>query len=626
MSITTIPLSLLIPSPVNVRKTGGSTIDDLAASIEAHGLIQSLTVRAAEKGKFEVIAGGRRLAALNRLLKEKRNANGEPVTKAFAVHCRVIEDEDATEISLAENAIRQAMHPADQFDAFNALAEGGMGVADIAARFGLPEKHVEQRLKLARVSPKLLAAYREGGMTLEQLEAFTVSDDFKKQEKVWKAVAGTYNRYPANIRQMLTETKVSVTSQKGSFIGEEAYVAAGGTITRDLFAERDATFFDDAELVDRLVTEKLKAEAEKVRAEGWGWVRVFPERFNAWNHDLRELAAPERPMTDEEAATLAKLIEQRDAIKRAVNDEGASTDEQEAEFDRLNDEIDAIEDADRTDWSGFDKAAAGAAVFLDWEGKLSVTRGLVSRDETRTAGDVAESLTLTPTAKPAKPKAEFAAKLLADLSAQRTMAMRAEMALTPAVALDTLVWTLADRAFFNGYSSAHCAKVTLTEHFPGWQTAEAARAGTTMREIGERWRNRLPNERDDLWQWVRDAAQMTKLEMLAYLVATSLDATQANGAPAIASSHAVHGALGLDMANWWEPTGDSYLSRVGKDKVIEAVEEAVSPAAAQKLTKMKKAELVAAAEEKLAGTGWLPKPLRSPEAANDATEAMDEAA
>ena len=61
MKIRMIPLTALVPSPANVRKTGTMNgIDELAASIEAHGLLQNLQVRKAASGKFEVVAGGRR--------------------------------------------------------------------------------------------------------------------------------------------------------------------------------------------------------------------------------------------------------------------------------------------------------------------------------------------------------------------------------------------------------------------------------------------------------------------------------------------------------------------------------------------------------------------------------------
>ena len=62
MNIEMIPLNKLVPSPTNVRKTGTLTgIDELAASIKAHGLLQNLQVRPGQKGKYEVVAGGRRL-------------------------------------------------------------------------------------------------------------------------------------------------------------------------------------------------------------------------------------------------------------------------------------------------------------------------------------------------------------------------------------------------------------------------------------------------------------------------------------------------------------------------------------------------------------------------------------
>jgi len=95
-----------------VRKTGAKIgIEELAASIEAHGLLQNLQVMEAASGTFEVVAGGRRLAALKLLAKRKALSKDAPIP------CNVLASEHATEISLAENEMRQAMHPADQFEA-----------------------------------------------------------------------------------------------------------------------------------------------------------------------------------------------------------------------------------------------------------------------------------------------------------------------------------------------------------------------------------------------------------------------------------------------------------------------------------------------------------------------------
>jgi ParB family chromosome partitioning protein len=145
MKIRNIALDKLVPSPANVRRTGANLgIEELAASIAAHGLLQNLQVREGNGGTFEVVAGGRRLAALRLLAKRKKIAKTHPIP------CHELGDEDAAEISLAENVVRLPMHPADQYDAFKAMADAGHGPEEIAARFGCSPAVVKQRLKLAR--------------------------------------------------------------------------------------------------------------------------------------------------------------------------------------------------------------------------------------------------------------------------------------------------------------------------------------------------------------------------------------------------------------------------------------------------------------------------------------------
>ena len=179
-----VPLNKLVRSSLNVRKTGADSIDDLAASIAFHGLLQNLTVtKKSATGKtkskadtYEVVAGGRRLAALQSLAKQRK------IPKDYAVPCKVVTD-CAEELSLVENTIRQPMHPADQFEAFHRLVATGLSVEDIAVRFGLTSLFVAQRLKLANVSPTFVQLYRDGGIRLEQLEALAISDDQDAQER-----------------------------------------------------------------------------------------------------------------------------------------------------------------------------------------------------------------------------------------------------------------------------------------------------------------------------------------------------------------------------------------------------------------------------------------------------------
>lgn len=190
-AVTSIPLTKLIAWSGNVRKTGASErLEELTASIAAHGLLQSLIVRKTSRGKFAVIAGQRRLRALTAL------AKGGSIENDMPIPCRVVSGQaDATEISLTENVVRAPMHPADQFDAFRELIDRGATPADIAARFGITEAVVRKRLKLARVSPIVFDAYREGKLTLEQVAAA-----HRQQRQRGQAQHRLHRRRPAHQR------------------------------------------------------------------------------------------------------------------------------------------------------------------------------------------------------------------------------------------------------------------------------------------------------------------------------------------------------------------------------------------------------------------------------------------
>ena len=182
-AVREIPLSLLSLAPENVRKTPADSLSDaeIKASIAALGLLKNLVVRAAEPGddgieRHPVIAGGRRLAALQALAAEGEIAADHPVP------CLVrAGDADSEEVSLAENVVRVAMHPADQVEAFGKLAAAGQTVAAIAARFGTSERIVEQRLRLGNAAPELLDAYRADKIDLEVLKAFAITTDRERQ-------------------------------------------------------------------------------------------------------------------------------------------------------------------------------------------------------------------------------------------------------------------------------------------------------------------------------------------------------------------------------------------------------------------------------------------------------------
>jgi ParB family chromosome partitioning protein len=217
-----------------------------------------------------VIAGGRRFAALTKLAKEKA------IPKTFGVPCRVIDGTAGTETSLAENVIREAMHPADQFTAFQQVIADGLGLEEVAARFGVTATAVRQRLKLANVAPRLFELYRADEINLDQLMALAVTDDHAAQERVWDS-AQEWQRQPHALRRALVETMVDGASDpRARFVGIEAYINAGGQIDRDLFQPKHEGYLLDPAKLDQLVAAKLEKLADEVRGEGWKWVEILP--------------------------------------------------------------------------------------------------------------------------------------------------------------------------------------------------------------------------------------------------------------------------------------------------------------------------------------------------------------
>ncbi|CAH2606404.1 protein of unknown function (plasmid) [Rhodovastum atsumiense] len=438
MTIKTIPLSQLVPSPANVRKTGAASgLGELAASIEAHGLLQNLQVRPTESGRFEVVAGGRRLAALKLLAKRKALAKDAPIP------CHVLTGETASEISLAENEMRQAMHPADQFVAFKALVDGGHGPDEIAARFGVTAHAVRQRLKLAAVSPTLFALYREGAMTLDQLMAFTVSDDHAAQEAAWFEAPDWQRSAPA-LRKRLTAAHVPASDRRAQFVTVEAYVAAGGAVVNDLFQTQ--SYLTDPALLDRLVSEKLAREAAAVRAEGWQWVTVAPEIDFDLLRGFEELRGKRQPLPPAQAKALAKAQRERERLA----EQESLTDAEWARCDALDAAIAALSAAAFV-FSDRQKARGGAFVGIRPDGALAVVRGLV-RPAKRPEPSAADAATGAEDG-PSGPAPRLSGAVAADLVAQRTAALRALLADRPDVALAALVHALAQAVFYEGGDS-----------------------------------------------------------------------------------------------------------------------------------------------------------------------------
>ena len=338
-AVRNIPLDKLVPSPTNVRKTPPSAAEDaeLKASIRARGLKQNLVVHPSpgEKGVHAVTAGGRRLKALHELAAEGA------IPADFRVPCLVEEPEAAVETSLMENRIRAALSPADEFVAMAALIDGGEPVEAVATRFGVSERHVRQRLRLGKLAPELLDAYRNGDISLDVVTTFTLGADHAAQLAVWHQLKDKSYIPPYTVRRLLTQTAIPLDSDLGLFVGSAAYEASGGTVTRDLFSGDDEGFMDDAALVRRLAVEKLEQKAAELRSS-WARTRAMldpaydftaqyrrvrpqpaelpPEIAGEIERSEKRLAeleeTPEDEWTDELITEAARIEQRRDELRR----------------------------------------------------------------------------------------------------------------------------------------------------------------------------------------------------------------------------------------------------------------------------------------------------------------------
>ncbi|WP_340519977.1 ParB N-terminal domain-containing protein, partial [Cupriavidus necator] len=623
--LVTIRVRDLVISPRNVRKTPSSTIRELAASIKHHGLLQALTVidvpaKGKKPGRTEVIAGGRRLRALQMLID-----TGDLDTE-HRVLCAVRTGDAAEEISVAEN-MHEAMHPADEFQAFKDLIDAGSTAEEVAARFGVTPLTVQRRLKLANVSPRLVQGYRDGELNLDQLMAFAITDEHKTQEKLWNQVKdrGNWEKTPEALRRALVKSGSinAAHDKRARFVGLDAYEAAGGPVVRDLFSNGGG-FIGDEALLQRLAEEKLEAAAEDVRAEGWAWVKTTDQWTYSDETAYSKSQPKKRALTDEEANLLASLREQAEALNKKIDALDVEDEELDAELASLEAQIEAIESLQQ-EFTDRQKAKAGAVLTIDHGGQLKVVRGLIKPEDGRkpkkAPADEANGSGAGQDAPPAEDaERPLSERLVTALTAHRTAALQALVAQSPAVALATLLYALVPQIFKAleyRYRYNAVAKVSVTNNRGVGQNAaddlEGSRAWVSLEESIGRWEERIPGEDEDLFAWLQDLSQADQLDLLAVCVAHSINTVeQREDSAGHKHAHQLAAAVDLDMADWWQPTAGSYLASVPKSRRIEAVREAAGEEAANAIAGMKKDAMITAAEQRLEGRRWLPAILRRP--------------
>ena len=649
-----IPFNKLVLSQSNVRRVkAGVSVEELAESIARRGLIQSLHVRPVhdaeglETGMFEVPAGGRRYRALELLAKQKRLAKTAPVPCVVGdAASGILVDE----ISLVENIERAPLHPLDQFRACHAMREKGMTEEAIAAAFFVGANVVKQRLRLAAVSPVLLDVYAEDGMTLEHVMAFTVSEDHTRQEQVWAAIRDSWQKEPWQIRRMLTETSVRASDKRALFIGVDAYETAGGIVLRDLFQSDDGGWLQDVGLLDRLVAEKLRAEADKIAGEGWKWVEASLSIPYGATHGMRELSGTPIEITDEEQATRVALQAELDRLTEQYDNADELPDEIDQRLGEIEAAIEALDNRPMR-YEPAEIAIAGAIVTIDSDGSLIAHRGYVrpadeapiepTHENGHPTPDGSGVSSLAHGVKPTvitmggqplqgedeeddgvKPLPE---RLVTELTAHRTLALRDAVAQNPPIAMTALLHKLVSDTFHHRSANGALEAQVRHVYFPAQaQDLGESASAQAVDDRHAQWNGRIPADDTALWDWLTELDEEGRMALLAHCVSYGVNALSERPNPysgsgvseqalqlRFAQADRLARATGLDMVQaGWRPTVGNYLGRITKSRILESVREGAGERAAQLIDHMKKGDMAKEAERLLADTGWLPEPLR----------------
>lgn len=331
LTVSQIALTLCHLSPMNPRQTvPDAEIAALATSIRTVGLIQNLSGFTEPDGNVGIVAGGKRLRALQAIAE----ADGiDPATVMVPVMMAQTETQ-AQAIAVAENEARSQPHPADEIRAYGEMQRKGIATQEIAMAFGVTERHVKGRLRLAGLATPILDALAADEITLDLAAAYTVSPDTAQQETVFAEMKDAWSHRPHDVRSRLTREATGADNKLARFVGRERYVAEGGTVREDLFGED--VYFQDTELLTRLATEKLEQEACTHRAAGWKWIEC-------------SLAGPSYEDTAKMARTYPEPVEHStedtvryDELAEKV-ETGTASEAEDAEFDALQDRLDREE-------------------------------------------------------------------------------------------------------------------------------------------------------------------------------------------------------------------------------------------------------------------------------------------
>ena len=587
-----ITLAKLKVSDANTRKTHVTVgHKEMLASIAAKGQLTPIIVYPSEeKGMFEIADGQRRFLACRAWQDVGR------LPKRFAMRCEVISAEEAAEVSLATNVVRVAMHPSDEFEAFNVLSKEGQSNQEIATRFGVSEKKVEQRLRLANAAPGIFQAYRDGDLSLSELQAYCVTDDQERQKSVFKAFGCDHSEY--QIRSRLLEETVRDSDPRVRLVTIDKYVEEGGAVTTDLFKEN--LYLSDIALLDKLAAEKLEEIKKTYLNDGWSWVELFWRRSEVNWSELRRVSPETVELSAKDQAQLDMLNKKLEPL--AESDE--VTDEEWELVDNLRDQIEEIEER-KLFYSAENKAQLGVVLVVDGDGDIDAEFG-ISKEKVSSDQEGSKEQDNS--------KKGYSAKHQDRLAGERTLAMQAFLEQNEEAAEVLLLSELA-QSHFEGTISRVFAGIR-SGHVPlGFDNDElkANKAYMALQDVEISWMKFFGEEDADYIQIVSDMKTKERKSLLAFLMAYRLNATNHHEAPDGDTIYRVATVIGGDLSLFWQPSAEGHFRHISKTQIGEDVEDAVGPEEAQKLQGMSKKDMAVAAERLTHDSGWLPEIMRGGE-------------
>ena len=629
LQVIFVPASRLTVAPTNVRKRTDPVADEeLKTSILAKGIIQNLVGLAIprKKGEYRITAGGRRLRQVHALIEEGK------LDADYAVPVLVLADKnDAVEISLIENLRRLNMTPAEECRAFQAIIEIEKKTpADVAKRFGVTERFVQGRLRLAGLADSIFEALADGEITLDVAKAYASVSDTVRQAAVFEELGDGWGANNCGeIRRRLISGFYRGSDPKALLVGRDAYVAAGGRIDSDLFSDAANENWIDSDLLESLADERMQAAAQEIQARnGFGELRIVSQTRVPYMDvmALDEIEGEPVPLSPEEEDRQRAIEQQLEAIAENADEDGYSDEEQqviqalEAEYDALNERPPVLTEDQ--------KAASLAYLVIGHDGTPRLHEQFFAIPEPdpevdETEGDLSEDVEQDEEpVEEASSRSPISQRLADEMAIMKTELLRVHVASDPHFALDLGTFFMVDATFGFRHDLPSDLRATAPySRVPGfesdtpaaeqWEELEAGldRSWADSPDITDRYEAFCALDEDARAAW------------LGWAIARTLHAVPAGGSGSAMLDH-LGRKLDIKVADWWRPTARRYFDRVSKNMILDHFDEVGGIELRSRYGASKKHDLALSAEKLFGGQiiveaavkeralAWVPEAMR----------------